>query len=47
LTPSGIFFNTGRGGPLIALEALGFQGLPIDRLILTRETEDELMSLAG
>lgn len=32
---------------MIGLEALSLQGLPIDRLLLTRETEDNLADLAG
>jgi hypothetical protein len=40
-------FITNRGGPMIGLEALSLQGLPIDRLLLTRESEDHLADLAG
>ncbi|KAG9116037.1 hypothetical protein FRC07_007500, partial [Ceratobasidium sp. 392] len=47
LTPSMIPFLTARGGPMTGLEALSLQGLPIDELLLTRETEDQLMDLAG
>ena len=47
IMPAGIPFITTRGGPLIGLEALSLQGLPIDRLILTRETQRELQDLAG
>jgi hypothetical protein len=36
-----------RGGPMVGLEALSMQGLPIDELLLTRETEDQLADLAG
>ena len=32
---------------MIGLEALSMQGLPVDELILTRETEDNLADLAG
>lgn len=32
---------------MIGLEALSMQGLPIDRLLLTRESEDNLADLAG
>lgn len=32
---------------MTGLEALSLQGLPIDELLLTRETEDQLMDLAG
>ncbi|QRV87675.1 Serine/threonine-protein phosphatase [Ceratobasidium sp. AG-Ba] len=45
LTPSMIPFLTARGGPMTGLEALSLQGLPIDELLLTRETEDQLMDL--
>ena len=47
LTPAGISFLTIRGGPLLGLEALSLQGLPIDELLLSRETEKELLGLAG
>ncbi|GJJ11419.1 hypothetical protein Clacol_005652 [Clathrus columnatus] len=47
LTPSMIPYITNRGGPMIGLEALSLQGLPIDELLLTRETEDQLADLAG
>ncbi|KAF7309902.1 Helicase C-terminal domain-containing protein [Mycena indigotica] len=47
LTPSMIPFITNRGGPMVGLEALAMQGLPIDKLLLTRETEDQLADLAG
>ena len=47
LTPSMIPYVTNRGGPMVGLEALSLQGLPIDELLLTRETEDNLADLAG
>ncbi|KAJ1308686.1 hypothetical protein OPQ81_004377 [Rhizoctonia solani] len=47
LTPSMIPFLTARGGPMTGLEALSLQGLPIEELLLTRESEDQLMDLAG
>lgn len=47
LTPHMIAFLTSRGGPLIGLEALAMQGLPINELLLTRETSQELQNLAG
>jgi len=47
LTPNGMPFLTFRGGPLIGLEALSLQGLPLDELLLTRETNDQLQNLAG
>ncbi|KAJ3185877.1 hypothetical protein HK101_009798 [Irineochytrium annulatum] len=47
LTPNIIPFVTNRGGPIIGLEALGLQGIPVDELLMTRETEDNLLDLAG
>ncbi|KAE8383418.1 hypothetical protein BDV26DRAFT_287610 [Aspergillus bertholletiae] len=47
ITPSGIPFLTTRGGPLCGLESLSLQGLPLNRLILARETQAELQQLAG
>ncbi|TFY81373.1 hypothetical protein EWM64_g2645 [Hericium alpestre] len=47
LTPSMIPYITNRGGPMIGLEALHMQGLPINELLLTRESEDQLADLAG
>ncbi|KAE8365378.1 hypothetical protein BDV27DRAFT_156971 [Aspergillus caelatus] len=47
ITPSGIPYLTTRGGPLCGLESLSLQGLPLDRLILARETQAELQQLAG
>jgi hypothetical protein len=47
LTPSMIPYITNRGGPMVGVEALHFQGLPIDELLLTRETEDQEADLAG
>ena len=47
LTPSMVPFVTNRGGPLVGVEALSLQGIPVDDLILTRETEDQMADLAG
>ncbi|THH14984.1 hypothetical protein EW146_g5422 [Bondarzewia mesenterica] len=47
LTPSMIPYITNRGGPMVGLEALHLQGLPINELLLTRESEDQLADLAG
>ncbi|CAO1621917.1 unnamed protein product [Sympodiomycopsis kandeliae] len=47
LTPSGMPYLTSRGGPVTGLEALSLQGLPIDELLLTRESDDQLQNLAG
>lgn len=32
---------------MVGIEALGMQGLPVDKLLLTRESEDQLADLAG
>ena len=42
LTPSMVPYVTNRGGPLIGLEALSLQGIPIDDLLLTRESDDQV-----
>jgi hypothetical protein len=47
LTPSMIPYLTNRGGPLVGLEALSLQGIPVNELLLTRESEDQLADLAG
>jgi len=47
LTPNGMMFMSTRGGPLSGLESLALQGLPIDRMILTKETPRDLRDLAG
>ncbi|KAJ3265798.1 hypothetical protein HDU77_003818 [Chytriomyces hyalinus] len=47
LTPTMIAYITNRGGPLVGIEALSLQGIPVDELLLTRETEDQLADLAG
>ena len=47
LTPTMIPYITNRGGPMVGIEALSMQGLPVDTLLLTRETEDQLSDLAG
>lgn len=47
LTPNMVPYVASRGGPIIGLEALGFQGIPVDQLLLTRESEDQLADLAG
>ncbi|VDC03470.1 unnamed protein product [Peniophora sp. CBMAI 1063] len=47
LTPSMIPYITNRGGPMVGLEALHFQGLPVDELLLTREAPDQQANLAG
>ncbi|PLN84907.1 putative C-5 cytosine-specific DNA methylase [Aspergillus taichungensis] len=47
ITPSGIPYVTTRGGPICGLEALALQGLPLDRLLLSRESKRDLHDLAG
>ena len=38
---------TNRGGPLVGIEALSLQGIPVDDLLLTRENENQMSDLAG
>ena len=47
LTPKGIHYDTVRGTILIGIEYLAAQGIPIAEIITTRETEQELLELAG
>ena len=47
LTPSMIPFATIRGGPIIGLESLSLQGIPVDDLVMTRETETQMKDLSG
>lgn len=47
LTPSGNFYITDRGGPLTFTESLMLQGLPLDRISFTTETERNIQDLAG
>ena len=47
ITPSGMPFLTNRGGPITGIEVLKLQGLPVDRIHLTRESQRELQDLAG
>ena len=47
LVGSGIYYITTRGGLMTGREALSFQGLPIDEMLLSRETNAELINLAG
>ena len=47
LTPTGVFYVTNRGGPLVGEELLSLQGIPVDDLLLTKETDDQLKDLAG
>ena len=47
LTPSGMPYDTRRGGPIVGREALALQGIPVDDLILSKETSRDLQDLAG
>ncbi|KAI4733939.1 hypothetical protein E4T50_15516 [Aureobasidium sp. EXF-12298] len=47
LTPNGVFYITDRGGPLTYTESLMLQGLPLDRISFTTETERQIQDLAG
>ena len=47
ITPSGNPFLSTRGGPITGLEALALQGLPIDQIVLGRETRAQLQNMAG
>ncbi|KAI5815799.1 hypothetical protein BZA77DRAFT_315136 [Pyronema omphalodes] len=47
LTPHMIAFLCHRGGPMTGIESLHMQGLPIDELLLTRETSQQIQDLAG
>jgi site-specific DNA-cytosine methylase len=47
LTPNLCAYVSNQGRPVIGVESLALQGIPIDELLLTRESEDNLCSLAG
>lgn len=47
ITPSGMPFLTDRLRPVTGIEALGLQGLPIDNLVLSTETQANLHDLSG
>lgn len=47
LTPHMVPYITNRGAPLIGLEALSLQGIPIEDVLLTRESEKDMADLAG
>lgn len=47
LTPTGSQFISSEGRPLTGREALALQGLPLHKLLLTRETQKEQLDLAG
>ncbi len=35
-------YVTNRGGPMIGAELLSLQGIPVDDLLLTRESDDNM-----
>ena len=47
LTPNMVPYITNRGGPLVGVEVLSLQGIPVDDLLLTRESQDQMADLAG
>ncbi|KAL5612206.1 hypothetical protein BROUX41_000254 [Berkeleyomyces rouxiae] len=47
LTPKGNPFVTNQGRPLLGLEAVGLQGIDIDRIVPSIETQMQLQDLAG
>lgn len=47
ITPKGTLFDTRRGGPIVGLEVLALQGMPIDNLDLTKASLRQLQDLAG
>ena len=47
VVPKGTILSSIRGRPITGIEAIALQGLPIDILLLTRESQKELFDLAG
>ncbi|KAI5307449.1 hypothetical protein KEM55_008253, partial [Ascosphaera atra] len=47
LTPRGQAFITSRGGPLLGIESLALQGIPVDKLLISSESQRDLQDLAG
>lgn len=47
LTPKGIPFLTTRGGPVLGIECLALQSIPIDKLQMLRESQSDIQDLAG
>ncbi|KAK7183834.1 hypothetical protein PSPO01_10170 [Paraphaeosphaeria sporulosa] len=47
ITPKGQLFSTNWQRPLSGMELLGYQGLPLDKIHLARESAAELQDLAG
>lgn len=46
VTPPMFPYITGCGGPIVGLEALSTQGIPVDRMLLIRKVENQLVDLA-
>lgn len=47
ITPCGLLYSTARGGQIQGRELLSMQGLPVNRLSLTRESQSQMQDLAG
>jgi hypothetical protein len=47
VTPTGIPLLTYQGRPVTGLESLVQQGLPLDEILITRESQSDLQDLAG
>lgn len=47
VTPCGMLYSTARGGQIQGRELLSMQGLPMNRLSLTRESQSQMQDLAG
>ncbi|EEA28090.1 SNF2 family helicase, putative [Talaromyces marneffei ATCC 18224] len=47
ITPCGMLYSTARGGQVQGRELLSMQGLPLNRLSLTRESQSQMQDLAG
>ncbi|KAF1985777.1 hypothetical protein K402DRAFT_404904 [Aulographum hederae CBS 113979] len=47
LTPDGKPFVLSRGGPLTGYDTLALQGIPVDEISFTTETEGQMQDLAG
>ncbi|KAF2136382.1 uncharacterized protein K452DRAFT_138048 [Aplosporella prunicola CBS 121167] len=47
ITPSGIFFISDRASPLTPHELLALQGIPINKVTFTVETDQQIQDLAG
>ena len=47
VTPSGQFFISDQGRPLLGIEAMALQGMPMDQLVPSVETNGQLQDMAG